>query len=116
MDKSDLLSLTKFIPALSWGELCEWAAEPVTKEDIASAPAPVVEYWDVIHRFADTVLAVADKAGEEGAGEEPPVEITAVNSLAAMIRSEEECPGVLLGYIKNGTVLRLLKRLETIIK
>ncbi|GEM_PF-5630381 len=120
MDKSDLRSLTKFIPALSWGELCEWTAEPVTEEDIASAQAPTVEYWDVVHRFADAVLALADQAEEKGrcedSEEEPSFEECAIRSLASIIKSEEDCPGVLLGYLKNGTVLRLLKRLDAMSK
>ena len=118
MDKSDLRSLTKFIPALSSGELCEWVAEPVDAENIASAQAPAVEYWDVVHRFAEAVLDLADKAGESepGPDNEPSLEASAVNSLASIIRAEETCPGVLLGYIRNGTVLRLLKRLETMLK
>lgn len=112
MNKTDIEKLTKFIPALCSGELGEWSAENVTAEDISSCPAPAVEYWDVVHRFADAVLDLEEKAtaAEDGT---PEVVKAAVSSLAEMIRQEEECPGVLLGYIRNETVTRLLRRLET---
>lgn len=111
MKTADIRSLTKFLPALCSGELAEWSAEPVSAEDIASCPAPTAEYWDVVHRFAEAVFDLAERMPNKGEGADLVAE-AAVRSLAEMLGREEECPGILLGYIKNGTLTRVLGRLN----
>ena len=106
----ELERLLKMLPAMESGDLTEWTADRVTAVNIPSMRAPTVEYWDIIHRFAEAVLELKEQT-ENGAGPTDPVAREAVGELAAMIEQEDELPGIMLGYIYNGTVINLLKQL-----
>lgn len=100
MNKYD--ALTKFIPALDMCGLGEW---------VEDGDAVRVEYWDVVFRFDEKLeafyegLTDAERKSEGG---------SIVEELVSAFKREEECPGVVLGYLENGTVVSKLKRLRAI--
>lgn len=97
-------SLTKFLPALDMQGLGEWVAE----ED----EVPYVEYWEVVSRFFDAVHDMKESAEE--IGDTRAAEIICALDKAA--EHEEECPGVLLGYLENGTIVDWLRELKALDK
>ena len=93
--------LTKFIPALQNEGLGEW---------VEDGGAMHIEYWDVVFRFADKLEAFyeANKSAPLSEGNR------IVEGLVNAFRREESCPGVILGYLENGTVVEKLKMLRDI--
>ncbi len=95
-------ALTKFISSLDMSGLGEWIEENGSLR---------VEYWDVVFRFAEKLEAFYEdhneKADESEGGR-------IVEELVKAFRREEDCPGVILGYLENGTVVASLKRLRAI--
>ncbi|MCR5808281.1 MAG: hypothetical protein K6G56_01825 [Clostridiales bacterium] len=91
--------LTKFIPVLDAEDIGVW---------ITDHGAPHVEYQEVVFRLCDAVLAFADEhpelAGEGGN--------KALSNLVFAFGSEERIPGLLLGYLLNGSITAWLKELE----
>ena len=97
-------SLTKFLPALDMQGLGKWVAE--------GDGTPYVEYWEVVSRFFDAVHdlnASAEKIGDTRAAE-------LICALDAAAEREEACPGVLLGYLENGTIVDWLRELKALDK
>ena len=95
--------LTKFIPALEAEGLGRW----LLPEESASGALPEAEYQDVVFRFLDVLEAFAEKT--------PPKDPDAaqiVKQLMEIFGKEEEYPGVLIGYLENGTIVSLLRELE----
>ena len=105
-------SLTKFIDALDMEDLGEWVTEYDSSGRLVGTP--YVDYWDVVHRFCDRLLDYCDDnpGYEEGAykGSEY------IRALKSAIDREERCPGVLLGYLNNGTIVEWLRALEAVDK
>ena len=90
--------LTKFLPALDTEGLGEWV--------VGENGAPQVEYWEVVVRFFDAVRDL-----NESPGEIPARAKELIGALAGAAEREESCPGVLLGYLENGTVVEWLREL-----
>lgn len=107
--------LTKFIDSLDMEDLGEWITEYDSNGKLVGTPH--VEYWDVVHRFCDAFDDFCAEEPEylEGGGQAPEGAgvIIALNN--AVMR-EERCPGVLLGYLNNGSIAEWLRELERIDK
>ena len=101
-------SLTKFLPALDMEGLGRWVKE----DDTDFTGAPYVEYWDVVHRFCEAAAVFC----EETPKIEDPRARELVDDIASAIDREEVCPGVLLGYLENGTIVGWLKELAKLDK
>ncbi len=99
-----------FIPVLDMAGLGQWKADERHAVSY-SMDAPVVEYWDVVYRFADAVIDLAD-AHEELLQHSEAGDI--LKKLVRLIRMEEDCPGILLGGLESGIVLDWLKKLRII--
>ena len=100
--------LTKFIPALKPDKLGEWVVE----NDV-----PRVEYWDVVFRFCD---AVEDFCAEnpdydcEAAPSDADEEHRIFAMLLHAVRAETNNPGLLYGYLANGTIRGWLNELSAL--
>ena len=105
---SELQKLISFIPVLDTEGLGEWNA--IVRSDIGSTPAPSVEYWEVVHRFSDTVLDLADMHPELLTDDTEQGEI--FGKIFRLVSAEEECPGIILGSLSSGVMLDLLKKLK----
>ena len=104
---SDYSELTKFIPALTVERIGEWVMDGDT---------PRVEYWDVVFRFCDAVEAFCENNPEyntEYAEEDADRPHRIVAKLLHAIRAESKTPGLLYGYLANGTVREWLEELKT---
>ena len=91
--------LTKFIPALEADVVGRW----LVPED---GSAPEAEYQEVVFRLMDNLDAFIEKS--------PPKDPEAgriLSELSAAFKREEACPGVLIGYLENGTIVGLLREL-----
>lgn len=103
MKKYDML--TKFIPALDTDAIGEW---------VVTDGVPRVEYWEVVFRFCDKVEEFCEENPDytefapEGADEAHRI----IAKLLHAVRSECSTPGLLYGYIVNGTVRQWLRRLK----
>lgn len=97
--------LTKFIPALSKNSLGEW---------VVQNGLPRVEYWDVVFRFCDAVEAFCEENPDftEFPPEDADEAHRTVGKLLHAVRAECAQPGLLYGYLANGTVIDWLKTLE----
>ncbi|MBO4849121.1 MAG: hypothetical protein J5586_08220 [Clostridia bacterium] len=101
----------KFLPVLDTDDLAEWVVDRGAGDGTEPVSAGV-EYADAVHRFCEAVFDAADEIGEPAAGDE---RAKIVMELKRAAEAEERCPGVLLGYLRNGTILswvRELRRLE----
>lgn len=100
--------LTKFIPALKADRIGEW---------VLDGEATRVEYWDVVFRFCD---AVEDFCADnpEFDNEFPPPEADDAHriygKLLHAVRAESSSPGLLYGYLANGTIQEWLGELKKI--
>lgn len=97
--------ITKFIPTLKADMIGEWVYDGETTR---------IEYWDVVFRFCDAVEAFAEKHPEYGefAPPEADGEHRVFAKLLHAVRLEPKTPGLLYGYITNGTVREWLTELE----
>lgn len=100
-------NIVKFRDAIDVEAPGEWVAEP--SED-GLLRAPYVEYWDVVHRLCEAVLAFCDDHPGFEDGDKPGA--AAVKGLRLAVEREEACPGVLLGYLMNGSVLKWIDELR----
>ncbi len=104
--------LTKYLDALDMEGLGEWVTEMDSNGRIYRTP--YVEYWDVVHRFCDSLDGFCEEhpeylnkdGGPEGSG--------IIYAIKNAIEREDRCPGVLLGYLNNGTIAEWLRGLEMI--
>ena len=97
--------LTKFIPVLDAEGLGRW----VLPEGAEETAAPEPEYQEVVFRLMDAVDAFSEKSPS---GDADAARI--VSELSAAFKQEEACPGVLIGYLENGTILGLLRELAAL--
>lgn len=97
--------LTRFIPALNMEGLGKWVPAP------AAGGASRVEYWEVVYRFTDVLEAFDPSAPDLPAEAKAPL-----THLKAAAEQEQICPGVLLGYLENGTLVGWLRELEALDK
>ena len=105
--------LTKFIDALDMEDLGEWITEYDSSGRLVGTP--YVDYWDVVHRFCDALLDFCDdNPGYEEEGAYPGSDY--IHALKNALDREERCPGVLLGYLNNGTIVEWLEALEAVDK
>lgn len=87
--------LKKFIPVLD-------AEAPVAFE--ADGDTVRAEYPEVVFRFFDALEAFLDKHGDDPEAEK-------LEALRDIFIREENCPGVLAGFIMNGSLADVLKSL-----
>lgn len=85
--------LTKFIPVLSGGDLGAWIYENGELR---------VEYDEVVYRFCDVLEAFCEKHKPNDT----------LKKLLRAVSEEERRPGLLLGYLANGTIAMWLRELE----
>ncbi|MCR5611513.1 MAG: hypothetical protein K6F68_06765 [Clostridiales bacterium] len=97
--------LTRFIPTLKADMIGEWVYDGETTR---------IEYWDVVFRFCDAVEAFCEKNPEYGEFAAPDSDRAhhIVAKLLHAVREEPVTPGLLYGYITNGTVREWLTELE----
>lgn len=97
--------LTGFIPVLDTEDI----ARMLPPEADGAAPMP--EYWEVVYRFMDVLDSFAEKrpCGSPEAD-------ALLGKLIDAFTAEGSCPGVLLGYLANGTVVGWLKELKKLDK
>ena len=97
--------LTKLIPALDTETIGEW----VVIDGVAR-----VEYWDVVFRFCDAVEEFCEENPDftELADKDADEAHRIVAKLLHAVREECRQPGILYGYLANGTVIEWLRRLE----
>ena len=91
--------LTKFLPVLDVQDIGVWTTDH---------GAPCVEYQEVVFRLCDAVLAFADGHPElmgEGGN-------AALKNLVFAFSSEERIPGLVLGYLLNGSISEWLRELK----
>ena len=100
-------NIVKFRDAIDIEALGEWVAEP-SEEGLCSTP--YVEYWDVVHRLCDAVFNFCD--ANPGYEDENKPGSEAIKGLRMAIEREEKCPGVLLGFLLNGSVLKWIDELR----
>lgn len=110
---ANFASLTKFIPSLDMEDLGEWITELDSQGRLVGNP--YVEYWDVVHRFCNALLDFCDDRPEYLSREtDAPEGSGVILALRNALEREERCPGVLLGYLNNGTVAEWLRQLREI--
>ncbi len=97
--------LTGFIPVLDTEDI----ARMLPPEADGAAPMP--EYWEVVYRFMDVLDSFAEKR-PCGSPEADALLGKLIDAFAA----EGSCPGVLLGYLANGTVVGWLNELQKLDK
>lgn len=96
-------------------DLGEWITEYDSQGRLVGIP--YVDYWDVVHRFCDSVLDFCeDNPQYLDEGGEALVGADYIRALKSAIDREERCPGVLLGYLNNGTIAEWLRELEKVDK
>lgn len=107
-------SLTRFTDALDMEDLGEWITEYDSQGRLVGTP--YVDYWDVVHRFCEALEDFCDDnpAYLEEGGTLPGGDY--IRALKSALDREDRCPGVLLGYLNNGTIVEWLKVLESIDK
>ena len=107
-------SLTKFIDALDMEDLGEWITEYDSSGRLVGTP--YVDYWDVVHRFCERLEDFCDENSEYLDADASLPGADYIRALKNAHDREDRCPGVLLGYLNNGTVVEWLKALENIDK
>ena len=123
--------LTKYISLIDLNNCGDWKSiNDQTSEDYVDFP--YLQYNEIVYKFIEDVVSFCDKHEEfdfknyreilkkakikVGALSDVNVtkqdEKTIVLMIFATIRAERFCEGTLMFYIKDGTLIRWLKRLE----
>lgn len=103
---SDFSGLCKFIPALSVERIGEW---------VVDGESTRIEYWDVVFRFCDAVEAFCEAHPDFDSETPLPGADDAhriFSKLLCAVRTESRMPGLLYGYLANGTIREWLTELE----
>lgn len=101
--------LTQFIPVLEVERIGEW---------VAVGDSTHIEYWDVVFRFCDAVEAFCEENPDytEFAADDADDKHRLIAKLLHAVRIESQMPGLLYGYIANGTVNEWLSELKKLDK
>ena len=123
--------LTKYISLIDLNNCGDWKNSDNQKSD-SSIDFPYLQYNEIVYKFIEDVISFCDKHEEFDfknyveilkkakikVGSLSDVDITKHNEktivlmIFAAIRAERFCEGTLMFYIKDGTLIRWLKRLE----
>jgi hypothetical protein len=123
--------LTKYISLIDLNNCGDWKNSDNQKSD-SYIDFPYLHYNEIVYKFIEDVISFCDKHEEFDfknyveilkkakikVGSLSDVDITKHNEktivlmIFAAIRAERFCEGTLMFYIKDGTLIRWLKRLE----
>ncbi|MBO4562819.1 MAG: hypothetical protein J5772_04325 [Clostridia bacterium] len=104
--------LLRFIPVLDMEGLGEWVADARAIRE-GGKPAAAPEYIDAVFRFAEAAEAAEEALPAEPYGADAK-KAELIHRIASAVRAEESCPGILIGFLQNGTIVGWLKELEAL--